>query len=401
MAGDASAAVDTGINYNMGNSTFDLKDNDLLKDNETNVPVTGTYTYPDGSTQRFVSGVPVSEILEKKGIAAIDAVDLPVNTATSTTTLPPVDAENYLSRSGLGNTLESDRDPGAVNAAEAALLQRALSEAYNSDGTLKDPNFIERVLGGVLRNLSLGMVDINDPVKRAKAKAILDAYEKTGKFVYDTEENAIDLSKPYNTAEGKAAFDKLLGLSSGSGQEPTVIGTRDAAGDVIGFGEGTGFQNVMGDFNPVFDPLTGQVVSGGSETFDASVPGIFQTDIFPVESDPDRFKNDGDDEVAEGVVEEEVAGEVDTGYTIVDGKYICNTPGYVHDPKIDACVLASDLVDDKTKPVVLQSFDDVLKRVVRPSPGVAPISDNIRTMQDGGMVNTNKMVDEFLVALGA
>ena len=175
-------------------------------------------------------------------------------------------------------------------------------------------------------------------------------------------------------------------------------GTQTA---VIGFGEGTSFQNVMGDFNPVFDPLTGQVVSGGSETFDASVPGIFQTDIFPVESDSDRLKDDGDDEVAEEVAEEEVAGEVDTGYTIVDGKYICNTPGYVHDPKIDACVLASDLVDDKTKPVVLQSFDDVLKRVVRPSPGVAPISDNIRTMQDGGMVNTNKMVDEFLVALGA
>ena len=46
-----------------------------------------------------------------------------------------------------------------------------------------------------------------------------------------------------------------------------------------------------------------------------------------------------------------------------------------------------------------ESFDDVLKRVVMAAPDVAPISANVKPMQEGGMAGLNRAADNFLQAL--
>ena len=43
-------------------------------------------------------------------------------------------------------------------------------------GNMDDPNFAEQVINKVIRNLTFGMFDPDDPQKREDAKAILDAY---------------------------------------------------------------------------------------------------------------------------------------------------------------------------------------------------------------------------------
>ena len=46
-------------------------------------------------------------------------------------------------------------------------------------GNMDDPNFAEQVINKVIRNLTFGMFDPDDPQKeREDAKAILDAYRE-------------------------------------------------------------------------------------------------------------------------------------------------------------------------------------------------------------------------------
>ena len=58
-----------------------------------------------------------------------------------------------------------------------------------------------------------------------------------------------------------------------------------------------------------------------------------------------------------------------------------------------------DLGSRITTCITPRSFDDVLKSVVVPAPRIAPISENIRPMQGGGMVRLNRAADNFIKAL--
>ena len=44
-------------------------------------------------------------------------------------------------------------------------------------------------------------------------------------------------------------------------------------------------------------------------------------------------------------------------------------------------------------------FDDIMASITTPAPKIAPISANIRPMQDGGMAGLNRTADNFLKAL--
>ena len=247
----------------------------------------------------------------------------------------------------------------AVNAAEAKYLQNLLKEFEfdkNDKMVLKDPNVAEKVLGQVIKNLSLGIVDIND-LNRQRVQAVLDAYRDTGSFVYDTEGNAIDLK----TVED---LERLEKLSAGRGQEPAVIGVRDKDGKVVSFGPD--IKNTM--------------------------EGPVAVDVF---SEMSTTTGDDDDTTTT------TTDDTDTGH--VGG--VCNNPDYVYNPETDKCEpkkeeeTDGDLGSPITTAITPRSFDEVLRSVVVPAPRIAPISENIRPMQAGGMVGLNRAADNFIKAL--
>ena len=88
-----------------------------------------------------------------------------------------------------------------------------------------------------------------------------------------------------------------------------------------------------------------------------------------------------------------------------DGNIVCNTEGYIYNPETKVCEPAKEEEDDGTPGSGIgtgtsgESFEDVLKRVVVAAPDVAPISANVRPMQEGGMAGLNRAADNFLKAL--
>ena len=259
--------------------------------------------------------------------------------------------------------LNPDDDPRranlAVNAAEAQYLQNLLEQfEFDKDGKMvaREPNFIEKVLGQIGKNLTLGLLDINK-MDREQAQKVIDAYRKTGSFVYDTEGKAIDLK----TVED---LEKLEKMSAGRGQEPAVIGVRDGEGEIVSYG-----------------------------------PDVKNTPEGPVEVDIfETMTMTGD-------------GEDTKNYTIgEDGTIICNQEGYVYSEAAGMCVPADEVeggdeTDTGTPTIGIgrgtpaRSFEDVLAGITSPAPRIAPISENIRPMQAGGMVGLNRAADNFLKAL--
>ena len=266
---------------------------------------------------------------------------------------------------GLGADDDPRRGNLSVNAAEAKYLQNLLSTLeFNDEGKLvdKDPNFIQDIFGKLVRNFTLGLVDIND-LNKNKVQEVLDAYRETGSFVYDTEGNAIDLK----TVED---LEKLEKLSAGEGQNPAVIGVRNEDGETVSFGS-----------------------------------DIANTSEGPVEVDDDIFATiatSGDDDNDTTTT----TTEVDTSYTTDEnGNKICNQAGYVYDLATDACVPA--VAEEESTDTSLnigsgasRSFEDVLKNIQTKPTTIAPISANIKPMAQGGMAGLNRTADNFLRALG-
>jgi len=245
---------------------------------------------------------------------------------------------------GLGPDDDPRRANLAVNAAEAKYLQQLLKG-------VDDPNMLEKILGKIGSNLTLGMVDFNQ-LSRDQAQKVLDAYRDTGSFVYDTEGNAIDLK----TVED---LEKLEALSAGEGQQPAVIGVRDEDGNVVSYG--SDIQNTM--------------------------EGPVEVDIFDQISE-----SDGDT-------------STDKNYTVgPDGSITCNDEGYVYSEAAGMCVPVEEEETDGTptiapRDVTTRSLDDIIAGIATPGPKIAPISANIRPMQGGGMAGLNRAADNFLKAL--
>ena len=248
-----------------------------------------------------------------------------------------------------------NRTPQVPGAAQTQLL----TDAFNMAS--KDPNFLEQVIGKVVKNLTFGTFDPNER-NRAQAQAILDAYKETGTFAYDSEKDALDLS---DTPEGRANFEKLQEMSAGDGQEIGTIGVYDAEGNIV----------------------------GNNNTYVNTKDGVVVENIFDKLSSGDDGGSDTGTDTG-----------VDTGHTVNDdGNIVCNTEGYVYNPETKICEPAKEVETTPGSGIGTstsgESFDEVLKRVVVAAPDVAPISANVRPMQEGGMVGLNRAADNFLKAL--
>ena len=246
---------------------------------------------------------------------------------------------------------------------------------YNDEGELvaSDPNFLEEVFGKVIKNLTFNMYDPNNPQKKEDAKAILDAYRETGKFVYDGKE---------------LSLTELIKASKDEGIQPAVIGVEGADG-TVGFDDGTGFRNIMGDYD------MGKGIGSDTENI---LTG--STDIFGGGDNLTDITTTGGDDRSDGP---------DTGFiTDEDGNIICNTEGYVHNPETNMCEPAKEEEEGESsgspsidigKVGPTESFEDIMKRVVVAAPNIAPISANVQPMQEGGMAGLNRAADNFLQAL--
>jgi len=299
--------------------------------------------------------------------------------------------EAVIAQLGLGSSLAdvaaTGRDIGVPNAAESAFLMEALNEMeFDDKGNLvgADPNFFEETVGKIIKNLTLGAFDPNDPQKREDALAILDNYQKTGKFVYDTEELSV------------SEIAKRLKEQGEKGLEPAVIGVKGADKTTVGFDDGTGFRNIMGDYNPVYKD--GQVFSGGSDTQNILTGS---TDVFGGDN-TSTITTGGDDGGDSG--SDTTTGGPGGGYIVdKDGNIICNREGYIYNPETKECEPEEEEKEEEKdlsiNVVRGEDFDDVLKRVVTAAPSVGSIAGNVQTMQEGGMAGLNRAADNFLQAL--
>jgi len=291
--------------------------------------------------------------------------------------------EAVIAQLGLGSSLASGRDIGVPNAAESAFLMEALNEMeFDDKGNLvgAEPNFLEETMGKIIKNLTLGAFDPNDPQKGEDAKAILDAYQKTGKFVYDGKEMSLT---------------ELIKASKEEGIEPAVIGVEGADGSTVGFDDGTGFRNIMGDYNPVYKD--GQVFSGGSDTQNILTG---DTDVFGGNTNTNntatKITTSGGDDTT-------TTDGPDLGHTVDEnGNKVCNTEGYIYNPETKICEKKKVEEDDKDLSINVmrgEDFDDVLGRVTTAAPNIGSIAGNVQNMQEGGMAGLNRAADNFLQAL--
>ena len=321
----------------------------------------------------------ITEYTDKDGKTTVDNTKTPQN-------------EAVIAQLGLGSSVAdvaaTGRDIGVPNAAESAFLMEALNEMeFDDKGKLvgADPNFLEETMGKIIKNLTLGAFDPNDPQKGEDAKAILDAYQKTGKFVYDGKEMSLT---------------ELIKASKEEGIEPAVIGVEGADKTTVGFDDGTGFRNIMGDYDPVFGE-DGQVFSGGSDTQNILTG---DTDVFGGNTNTNNTATaittgGGDDGGSDGGSDT----DVDTGHTTdKDGNKVCNTEGYIYNPETKICEKKKVEEDDKDLSINVmrgEDFDDVLGRVTTAAPNIGSIAGNVKPMQEGGMVGLNRAADNFLQAL--
>ena len=278
-----------------------------------------------------------------------------------------------------GSKTTGGGDPGyrpPPNAAETAYLQNLLGQfEFDDQGKMvfAEPGTVEKVINQIVKNLSLGLIDMED-LDNEKVQAVLDAYEQTGKFAYDSESGAsLDLSETLLGPDGKLdpdklkAFDEKIKIFKGAGIEPAVTGVYDSEGNIVSYG-----------------------------------PDIKNTKDGPVVvDDVDIFGSDSN-----GSSSNTTTDGPDTGHTVTeDGTIVCNEEGYIYNPETKICEppKVTEESDDVNvnigSDVSGTSFDDVLANVVIPAPDVAPISANIRPMKMGGMAGLNRAADNFIKAL--
>ena len=165
------------------------------------------------------------------------------------------------------------------------------------------------------------------------------------------------------------------------------------------FGQSTEQGFITSDGREFFVDATGNVV----EVEDGVVPfeiggGDDVIDIFSTTT-----KDDGGDSGSDTGTD---TGP-DTGHTVDEnGNIVCNTEGYIYNPETKVCEPPKEEEEVDGTPgsginrgTSGESFEDVLKRVVVAAPDVAPISANVRPMQEGGMAGLNRAADNFLKAL--
>jgi len=310
------------------------------------------------------------------------------------------------------NTGGSDKDDKSrprLTSEELESLKASLGEQVPISGIEK---VINQVIGKAFFGLGSGFADKLKASSEAERQAIVDqhlnALNSGATPVYNDKGEYIGFNmNTMDTFADKvlAADDISIFLPGGSADADgdgvidydrfqQVFNAQSTAADADPFGQSTEQGFITSDGREFFVDATGNVV----EVEDGVVPfevggGDDVTDIF-TETITTGGGDDGGDSGSDT--------GVDTGHTVNEnGEIVCNTEGYIYNPETKVCEPPKEEEDkDPTINVVRgEDFDDVLKRVVVAAPNVAPISANVRPMQEGGMAGLNRAADNFLKAL--
>ena len=312
-------------------------------------------------------------------------------------------------KAGTGGSDRDDKSRPRLTPEELESLKASLGEQVPISGIEK---VINQVIGKAFFGLGSGFADKLKASSEAERQAIVDqhlnALNSGATPVYNDKGEYIGFNmNTMDTFADKvlAADDISVFLPGGPADADgdgvidydrfqQVFDAQSTAADADRFGQSTEQGFITSDGREFFVDATGNVV----EVKDGVVPfevggGDDVVDIFSTTT-----KDDGGDSGSDT--------GVDTGHTVdEDGNIVCNTEGYVYNPETKVCEPAKEEEDDGTPGSGIgtgtsgESFEDVLKRVVVAAPDVAPISANVRPMQEGGMAGLNRAADNFLKAL--
>ena len=216
---------------------------------------------------------------------ADDVVGEVVDEVVDSTPVTGTTAADYLQSSGL--SISGQRDPGSVNAAEAALIGDILrnsnipmdkdrqerivqtmrdngateaqistfkqenpegSELYSGDGSFgaNVKNVADDVLSFAIKSLTFGIIDPNK-MNYDRAQKFLNAYRNTGQFAYDAENPDVVIGVYDTDGSIVSGFGDFKNTEDGAVRVQDVIDTSDDNQEVCPVGY-------------IFDPLVGQCV---------------------------------------------------------------------------------------------------------------------------------------------
>ena len=291
-------------------------------------------------------------------------------------------------------------------------------------GDQAEPTGIEsifyEVIGGLGFGLGKPLADKLRGSSRENRQAIIDQHVyalqngATPKTDEDGNYIGFDISTMDTFANKVLAADDIMAFmppSSGTYNNPAYQADADGDGvsDYDRFQQVFGAQSTAASADPTGTSTEqGFITSDGKEFFvDAGGNVVEVTDgTVPLEVG-------GGQSVVEalGVTETTTGGgdgsEEIKNYTTDDGgNKICNDEGYVYNSETDMCEppAEEEKSDTVSSPIGIgipssRRFDDIMASITTPAPKIAPISANIRPMQDGGMAGLNRTADNFLKAL--
>jgi GH24 family phage-related lysozyme (muramidase) len=291
-------------------------------------------------------------------------------------------------------------------------------------GDQAEPTGIESIFYDVIGGLGFGLgKPLADKLRgssRENRQAIIDqhVYALQNGATPKTDEDGNYVGFDISTMDTFA--DKVLGAedimafmppSSGTYNNPAYQADADGDGvsDYDRFQQVFGAQSTAADVDPTgMSTEQGFITSDGKEFFvDAGGNVVEVTDgTVPLEV------GGGEDVAAALGVSETITGgddgseEIKNYTTDDDGNKVCNDEGYVYNPETDMCEppAEEETSDTVSSPIGIgipssRRFDDIMASITTPAPKIAPISANIRPMQDGGMAGLNRTADNFLKAL--
>jgi len=276
------------------------------------------------------------------------------------------------------------------------------------------------VIGGLGFGLGKPLADKLRGSSRENRQAIIDqhVYALQNGATPKTDEDGNYIGFDISTMDTFA--DKVLGAedimafmppSSGTYNNPAYQADADGDGvsDYDRFQQVFGAQSTAASADPTGTSTEqGFITSDGKEFFvDAGGNVVEITDgTVPLEV------GGGDDVAAALGLTETITGgddgseEIKNYTTDDDGNKVCNDEGYVYNSETDMCEppAEEETSDTVSSPIGIgipssRSFNDLMASITTPAPKIAPISANIRPMQDGGMAGLNRTADNFLKAL--
>jgi len=316
------------------------------------------------------------------------------------------------------NTGGSDKDDKStrLTSEELEKLKASLGEQVPISGIEK---VINQIIGKTFFGLGSGFADKLKASSEAERRAIVDqhlnALNSGATPVYNDKGEYIG----FNMDTMDTFADKVLAADDISVFLPG--GPADADGDGVPdferFQQVFDAQSKAADADPFGQSTEQGFITSDGEEFFVDAGG----NVVEVEDGVVPFEVGGGDDVTDIFKETITTGGgdsgggsdtgtdtgVDTGHTVdEDGNIVCNTEGYIYNPETKICEPGKEEEKVGGTPSVGigsgtsgESFEDILKRVVVAAPPVAPISANIRPMQEGGMAGLNRAADNFLKAL--